>query len=639
MTASGLLSPTQTTSKSEYVKKETLSAKITVTKCSQSPKASNGIDCPIKIYFRKLSLPAENNFDKSYDCKQSYSRERACYIADLNISRRNWNYLLILIEDEAAENNASVEFELLLSSEECYNSNPNLLSSKSIYYARTAAPISTTTRFPYPSPTSRAKNELISREPFTSPLRSYGYGSQFNQKHSKTCPQHINLMRYNLPGFLEFKFDSPMTLNSSFSSFSPFIGIANGNYSLGNNSLPIVTLIYFEVISLIDSGGNLVIDLGLNPATNTTYHNVSVTLCLNYEYYSLTLEECLKTLTVNTTSEDEMLKSIVIPYPRAGMWFATVKTECLFIEQEKASRVQCEFNTTSILLNIKSSSCNEGKCGKYGDCYHKIDGALMFSTCVCKPELGRKGWWCEDDSEKLHEDQLMLNFLLLTLSNILFIPSVILASCRRHFTEALVYFTTMLSSALYHACDSQSTIAFCVLKLNILQFGDFYSALLCFWVTLISLAQLGDKLRTFLHMFGCIFIGFVVQYDRTSLWAFALPTGIGLIVLFIAWISHCIHRRARHVFGMIRLLFIFFGTSLAIGGLVLYAYFETEENYAITHSVWHGVMALALLPFILAIRTETPEEEEDFRGKGSNYETYYELIAEEASHLARHPLT
>lgn len=59
---------------------------------------------------------------------------------------------------------------------------------------------------------------------------------------------------------------------------------------------------------------------------------------------------------------------------------------------------------------------------------------------------GWKGWTCNDGSQAIPDEQLLLNFLLLTLSNILLVPAVILATYRKHFTESLVYFTAMTSS-------------------------------------------------------------------------------------------------------------------------------------------------------------------------------------------------
>lgn len=85
---------------------------------------------------------------------------------------------------------------------------------------------------------------------------------------------------------------------------------------------------------------------------------------------------------------------------------------------------------------------------------------------------------------------------------------------------------------------------------------------------------------------------------------------------------------------------------MTTSGLAIYSLFETKDNYAIVHSFWHAVMASALLFLIPTMerkvtahkKPSADEEDENFRGKGINHETYYELIAEEGSHLARHPL-
>lgn len=90
---------------------------------------------------------------------------------------------------------------------------------------------------------------------------------------------------------------------------------------------------------------------------------------------------------------------------------------------------------------------------------------------------------------------------------------------------------------LYHACDSDYSQSYCVLNLSVLQFGDFYTAILGFWVTIISLAHLPKSCQSFFHLLGGIFIAFAVEIDRTSLWAFAVPVGIGLLILILGYVS------------------------------------------------------------------------------------------------------
>ena len=61
---------------------------------------------------------------------------------------------------------------------------------------------------------------------------------------------------------------------------------------------------------------------------------------------------------------------------------------------------------------------------------------------------GWRGFDCSDGKESRETSQQLLELLLLTLSNALFIPGIILALYRRHFVEALVYAYTMTFSGV-----------------------------------------------------------------------------------------------------------------------------------------------------------------------------------------------
>lgn len=66
---------------------------------------------------------------------------------------------------------------------------------------------------------------------------------------------------------------------------------------------------------------------------------------------------------------------------------------------------------------------------------------------------------------------------MLTLSNGFFIPAIYLAIKRELYTEGLIYFSTMLSSTLYHACD-QRTTSYCITKFEVSLFLSVYYYLL-----------------------------------------------------------------------------------------------------------------------------------------------------------------
>ena len=61
---------------------------------------------------------------------------------------------------------------------------------------------------------------------------------------------------------------------------------------------------------------------------------------------------------------------------------------------------------------------------------------------------GWRGYDCSDGQESRQEHEQLLELLLLTLTNVLFIPGIVLALYRRHFVEALVYTFTMTFSGV-----------------------------------------------------------------------------------------------------------------------------------------------------------------------------------------------
>ncbi|CAG2065018.1 unnamed protein product, partial [Timema podura] len=111
------------------------------------------------------------------------------------------------------------------------------------------------------------------------------------------------------------------------------------------------------------------------------------------------------------------------------------------------------------------------------------------------------GWGCTDDSEATPESRLLLTTLLLTLSNIFFLPAILVALQHRLFTEAIV-----------------------------LQFCDFFCSILAFWVTLIAIAGIPPQITSSLHMVGVFIISVGVEYNRTGLLVFIIPFCLGIFI-------------------------------------------------------------------------------------------------------------
>lgn len=260
-------------------------------------------------------------------------------------------------------------------------------------------------------------------------------------------------------------------------------------------------------------------------------------------------------------------------------------------EQSVASDESCN---ASALFTISSSPCVAGRCGRFGRCYHYMSGGFVFSTCLCSK--GYRGWDCTEDSQVPSSMSILVALLLLTLSNLLFLPSIYFGIRRKYYTESVIYFFAMFFSIFYHACDSgEEEYSFCLVKLGVLQFCDFYCGLLAIWVTLIAMAHIRPSLVSLFHMFGAILLAFGTELNKQSLWVFLAPALTGICIISVSWGLRC--RRTRKLFPSRRYLagFLPVGAVLVMVGLVCYAFLQTRQNYHIVHSVWHMLMALSIL--------------------------------------------
>lgn len=62
--------------------------------------------------------------------------------------------------------------------------------------------------------------------------------------------------------------------------------------------------------------------------------------------------------------------------------------------------------------------------------------------------LGYRGYSCEDDSEAATDGMQKLYTALLTLSNLGFIPAIVVACWRWYFVEAVAYLANMIFSSV-----------------------------------------------------------------------------------------------------------------------------------------------------------------------------------------------
>jgi hypothetical protein len=376
-----------------------------------------------------------------------------------------------------------------------------------------------------------------------------------------------------------------------------------------NVSMDEMTMMQFEVSHVSDIGGTLTFEIKLEEDANLknvtqNLYNVSLIACLNYHALAIPLypqDMCLSytgdfsksRIQINSSSEANRIGGIHVPFPEPGLWFITLKPFC-FTNDSLPVVCTSEMGTLNVSVIIESNMCTVDNCGRFGDCYNYMSGGFIFSTCVCKH--GYIGWGCSDDSRVTSMKELLIAALLLTLSNLFFIPAVIMAIRRRYYTEAFVYACTMFFSTFYHACDAGEDIySYCLMRLNVLQFCDFYSAILSLWVTLIAMSDVSSALKSFAHMAGAVGIALGTEFNRTSLWVLVVPALVGLAVMTQSWVWKCKAQRSCYPSKKYWKFYLPPGVLLVTVGLVCYSFLQTKQNYKYVHSAWHMIMALAII--------------------------------------------
>jgi hypothetical protein len=280
---------------------------------------------------------------------------------------------------------------------------------------------------------------------------------------------------------------------------------------------------------------------------------------------------------------------------------------------------------SSVVFDISSTAC-ANNCGKHGRCMFMVCDGVVYATCVCSDNyrgkdrrscparrtddhfLSPSGWDCSDDSQATPYYMIVIELLLLVLSNLMFLPAVYVAYRRKYYVEAIVYFAIFFFSTFYHACDAgEKIISFCITRLGALQFADFYCALLAIWVTLIAIADLPSYWPTMCHITGAIILSFTTTINKTGIWGFVLPVATGLVIIAINWFLKW--RKVRQLFLHKRYLYIYIplGIVVVCVGLTIFIFLETSDNYKYLHSMWHVLMAVGVIILLPRSNTFQPE--------------------------------
>ncbi|XP_043945719.1 post-GPI attachment to proteins factor 6 [Protopterus annectens] len=351
------------------------------------------------------------------------------------------------------------------------------------------------------------------------------------------------------------------------------------------------TVLLFNLNSGDDSGGTVIVDLLLNKSSWTN-HSALLLACFTYGSPILSLEslkDCSTglsqgySLKMNSTKTEDHLR---VPFPVSGYWYLTMQILCF------GNQSDCDDSEASVLTSVYLTPCIDD-CGQYGQCRLLRTFSYLYAACVCK--AGWQGWSCTDDATAQSYGRQLLATLLLTLSNFMFIPAIVVAIYRYYIIEASVYAFAMFFSTFYHACDQPGIAVMCIMDYDTLQFCDFLGSVVAIWVTILCMARIKEIFKYLMFVIGSLFIAMSLQLGRRGVWNMMGPCLFALIIMAIAWVYRGVKRRKCYPPWWKRwVFFIFPGIGIAFIAICIYAFAETENNYYVTHSIWHILVSLSV---------------------------------------------
>ncbi|KAL4236436.1 Transmembrane protein 8A [Mactra antiquata] len=370
-------------------------------------------------------------------------------------------------------------------------------------------------------------------------------------------------------------------------------------------------IIPFQLKDEQDTGGSLTLSFKMDQSVAVESRNVDVkiNICLQRNVIPvnvdiLSCENGYQGYLNNSQGQGQNSLKVTVPYPEATVWVLGLLMRCYKQPIDNTSEPEflpCGKLSMDVNISITTDACVEGECSGHGQCINFLNGQVLYTTCRCTS--GWQGYDCSDGSEVRGHAEQLLELLLLTLSNIFFLPAIILSLYRRHYVETLVYTFTMVFSALYHACDGgrMEGYTYCALPVMSLSIIDLVAMATTIWITFVSMSRPPILWKGFLQVMGPLGIMVGVLYRQTSAFQLIIPACVGLLLVMISWMCRCCYRHKCYPSKKKYLICLFPGIILFLGGLAIYLFLQKKESFIYTHSAWHACISLGII-FLLPPR-------------------------------------
>ncbi|XP_074453699.1 post-GPI attachment to proteins factor 6 isoform X3 [Larus michahellis] len=431
-----VVSPAKALHVKVFVPKHTAVMWLELRNCVSSEQKA----CAVRVVLGSITLP--QSFQRIITCVGKVN----CSLA---LDSPPWEKWLQIMVESLGAANASVSVKMLASFRACRpGSTSSFLNFGSLNQSQTG---------PRPGSAGAAG----------SPTLSTGETSRNASDQRSFCLQNQPVVREDLD-VVSVRYRLLNGPSVPVNSLSPTLLLLNLNTGMDSGGSLVVNLLLNKVRRLIDG---IVSPLwGFVPApglvcqqtpgiTSVSLANATVVACVSAASPVLSLNathNCSTAffqgypLRVSTSSPEAML---IVLYPQTDDWFLSLQLIC------PKGQGECNAAEAKVTVFAYLTPCFND-CGPYGQCSLLRRHGYLYAGCSCKAGWG--GWSCTDVTKAQSVSAQNLATLLLTLSNLMFLPAIAVAVYRYYLVEASVYtYTMFFSTEALWCCWIRFSLCFC----------------------------------------------------------------------------------------------------------------------------------------------------------------------------------
>ncbi|KAI9110160.1 hypothetical protein K1719_019201 [Acacia pycnantha] len=171
------------------------------------------------------------------------------------------------------------------------------------------------------------------------------------------------------------------------------------------------------------------------------------------------------------------------------------------------------------------------RCSSHGSCKFSFDASGLTSYSFCSCDRNHGGFDCSIEIVS-HQGHVQESIFLIV-SNAAAILPALWALRQKAFSEWILFTSSGISSALYHACDVGT---WCVLNFNVLQFMDFWLSFMAVVCTFVYLTTINEVFKRAIHSAVAILTALMAATKATRSSNIVLVIVIGGVGLLVGWL-------------------------------------------------------------------------------------------------------